>query len=149
MQLVQACGSMGDKVDNNWRPLSGLRNSNPNRLWARQGNRILGKGRKKEDPYLTRPNFNVGPKIIAKPRENFLSAKRKEALVKKACQIKPQERREAGLDLSQAQVKESPFPPFPCGEKGSHTAARFLLTSTSSLWLARGEILAERKLKSR
>ena len=110
MHLVQARGSIGDKVDNSWRPLSGLRNSNPNRLWARQGNRILGKERKKEDPYLTRLNFNVGPKIIVKPRENFLSAKSKEALVKKACPIKPQERREAGLDLSQAQVKEALFP---------------------------------------
>ena len=101
-QLGQVRGSMGDKVDNSWRPLSGLRNSNSNGLLAGQENRNLGKGRKKEDLYLIRPNFNVRPKIIAKPRENFLKAKSKEALVKKACPINVREERETGLDLSQA-----------------------------------------------
>ena len=56
-QLGQVRGSMGDKVENNWRPLSDLRNSNPNGLWAGLENRKLGKGRKKEDPYFIRPNF--------------------------------------------------------------------------------------------
>ena len=76
-QLGQVRGSMGDKVDNNWRPLSSLRNLNSNGLWVGQENRNLGKGRKKDDPYLIRPNFKVKPKIIAKLRENFLKAKRK------------------------------------------------------------------------
>ena len=64
-QLGQVHGSMGDKVDSSWRPLSGLRNSNPNGLWAEQENKNLGKGRKKKDPYFIRPNFTVRPKILA------------------------------------------------------------------------------------
>ena len=53
--------------------------------WARK--QEFGQGKEEGGPYLTRPNFNVGPKIIAKPRENFLNAKSKEALVKKVCPI--------------------------------------------------------------
>ena len=148
-QLGQVRGSMGDKVDNSWRPLSRLRNSNSNGLWARQENRNLGNERKKEDPYLIRPNFNVRPKIIAKPRENFLKAKSKDALVKKACPIKVQEERETSLDLSQAQVKERPLPPFKRPTHMEKRAPIQLLDFSSLLRAVHGSLEEEFLLQGR